>query len=470
MIEDLLQAFKLFFDNTLLDLLVVETNQYHAQFVKDKPDATWVDLGKEEMMAFLGLVLAMGLVHLPEISDYWSTESITNIPWFSGVMLRNRFQAILHFLHLSNNEATPPPDTPAYKLYKLGKLASMFNTSFKSCDYRQKELLVDEQMVGSKNRVSYNICPKSQKRLVLCEVTTGYCLSFQIYKGKSNTSQLNGLGYGVVFELMEGYLHCYHHVYFDNFYTSLKLIQDLEKSKTLSCGIVKIDCGEFPLDFQKSKMARVECKHLVQGNALAVKWMDKKEVHVMSFIHGISYENIKRRGEDKECRKAYLICQYNTLMSGVDKCDQYLSTYSINRRSGKWWKKVLFRLVELAIINAMVIYFDKHKDFVKSCHPHKKFRIILSHQLVQPYLNLASDGDITASSRGRPTNCDGVRVSGKHFAVSMHPTRKCCKRCGYKKNASSKACYRKTSNYCSKYEVFVCKGCFEVFDTRSNIR
>ena len=74
-------------------------------------------------------------------------------------------------------------------------------------------------------------------------------------------------------------------------------------------------------------------------------------------------------------------------MSGVDKCDQYLSTYSINRRSGKWWKKVFFRMVELAVINAMVIYFDIHKDFAKSRHPHKKFRINLSHQLVQPYLN-----------------------------------------------------------------------------------
>ena len=164
MIEDPLQAFKLFFDDTLLDLLVVETNQYHAQFFKDKPDATWVDVGKEEMMAFLGLVLAMGLVHLPELSDYRSTESISNIPWFSGEMLRNRFQAILHFLHLSNNEATPPLDSPAYKLYKLGKLASMLTKSFKSCDYPQKELSVDEQMVGSKNGVSFlQYMPKKPK-------------------------------------------------------------------------------------------------------------------------------------------------------------------------------------------------------------------------------------------------------------------------------------------------------------------
>ena len=164
MIEDPLQAFKLFFDDTLLDLLLVETNQYHAQFFKDKPDATWVDVGKEEMMAFLGLVLAMALVHLPELSDYRSTESISNIPWFSGVMLRNRFQAILHFLHLSNNEATPPLDSPAYKLYKLGKLASMLTKSFKSCDYPQKELSVDEQMVGSKNGVSFlQYMPKKPK-------------------------------------------------------------------------------------------------------------------------------------------------------------------------------------------------------------------------------------------------------------------------------------------------------------------
>ena len=35
----------------------------------DDPDPTWTDV-HEEMMAFLRLVLAMGVVNLPELTDY----------------------------------------------------------------------------------------------------------------------------------------------------------------------------------------------------------------------------------------------------------------------------------------------------------------------------------------------------------------------------------------------------------------
>lgn len=188
----------------------------------------------------------------------------------------------------------------------------------------------------------------------------------------------------MVFELVKESLNKNHHVYFSNFYISLKFIQDLEKAKTLSCGTVRVDRGEFPPDLKASKLARGESKHLLQGNVLVVKWMDKKEVHVISSIYGIDYENVRRRGDDNEYQKPYMICQYNTFMSVVDKCDQYLSTYSLNKPSIKWWKKVFFRMLELAIIDAMVIHFHQNENFVKSRRPHKIFRIILSYQLVQP--------------------------------------------------------------------------------------
>ena len=60
----------------------------------------------------------------------------------------------------------------------------------------------------------------------------------------------------------------------------------------------------------------------------------------MPSIHGIEYDYVKRSVEDKVRQKPYWICQYNTFMSGVDKWDQYLNTYCINRRSVKWWKNI----------------------------------------------------------------------------------------------------------------------------------
>ena len=170
-------------------------------------------------------------------------------------------------------------------------------------------------MIGEKNRVNFlQYVPRKPKKFgikfwVLCEATTGSCQIFQIYKGKSDTPQLNGLGLRVVCELMEEYLNKNHHVYFDNFYISPKLIRDLEKAKILSCVSVRVVRGEFPPDLKTTKVARVESKHLVQGNFLALKWMDKKEVHVISSIHGIDYENVGSRGDDNEYQKLYMICQ-----------------------------------------------------------------------------------------------------------------------------------------------------------------
>ena len=74
------------------------------------------------------------------------------------------------------------------------------------------------------------------------------------------------------------------------------------------------------------------------------------QVQVISSMHCINYENVRKIGDNNEYQKLYVIFQYNTFMSGVDKFDQYLSIYILNRRSIQWWKKVFFRMLELATI------------------------------------------------------------------------------------------------------------------------
>ena len=51
-----------------------------------------------------------------EMRDYWSTLSFTNAPWFRSIFTRGRFEQILTFVHLVNNENTPPRESPKYKL------------------------------------------------------------------------------------------------------------------------------------------------------------------------------------------------------------------------------------------------------------------------------------------------------------------------------------------------------------------
>ena len=51
-----------------------------------------------------------------EMRDYWSTLSFTNVPWFRSIFTRGRFEQILTFVHLVNNENTPPRESPEYEL------------------------------------------------------------------------------------------------------------------------------------------------------------------------------------------------------------------------------------------------------------------------------------------------------------------------------------------------------------------
>ncbi|KAK7485392.1 hypothetical protein BaRGS_00023340 [Batillaria attramentaria] len=62
--------FYLFWDDTMWQRLVVETNRYHDQQVRQKGATlsapTWKPVTNEEMKTFIGLILMMGITRLPQ--------------------------------------------------------------------------------------------------------------------------------------------------------------------------------------------------------------------------------------------------------------------------------------------------------------------------------------------------------------------------------------------------------------------
>jgi hypothetical protein len=55
------------------------------------------------MMEFLGLIINMGLMPLPDIKDYWSSEWITQITFSGDVISRVHFLQILRMMHMGND-------------------------------------------------------------------------------------------------------------------------------------------------------------------------------------------------------------------------------------------------------------------------------------------------------------------------------------------------------------------------------
>ena len=154
-------------------------------------------------------------------------------------------------------------------------------------------------------------------------------------------------------------------------------------------------------------------------------------------------------------------------MNGVDRCDQYLASYTFCRKTIKWWKKIFIRVFELSVINAMILYHLNYPEKEAKYQSHKKFRLELVHQLVQPLLDVKAERNVYGTP-GRCPDVNAARLQGKHFPESKHPDRKCCVVCGYKKKRNGKVAYTKTSNYCAKCEKFLCKNCFAGYHTKSN--
>ena len=66
-----LEYFKLYFTLELFQTLVSQTNLYRQQSQPSNPSPmAWSDVTVEELMAFIGLVIAMGITNLPEVQDY----------------------------------------------------------------------------------------------------------------------------------------------------------------------------------------------------------------------------------------------------------------------------------------------------------------------------------------------------------------------------------------------------------------
>ena len=118
----------------------------------------------------------------------------------------------------------------------------------------------------------------------------------------------------------------------------------------------------------------------------------------------------------------------------------------------------------------MIIYFHKNSDIASKVQAHKYFKEALAHELLQELLDAKENphnenADVSAQCQSKEL----VRLRGKHFPVSQYTKRGRCVKCGYKKNRSKKYKNNKTSNSCDKCSKFICKECFQIYHTQSNI-
>ena len=167
--------FRLLFTDELVDTIVENTKVYATQ------KGYSVSFDREEILAYLGMNIAMGIVDLPEHTDYWTQEPMLRSPWFSCVMSLKRFKAISRFLHFADNVLALSRDNPSYdRLWKIRPVIDSIQRQSQKAYTPGKCVSVDESMIGTRGRLSFiQYMPKKPTKCgikvwVCSESVTGY--------------------------------------------------------------------------------------------------------------------------------------------------------------------------------------------------------------------------------------------------------------------------------------------------------
>ena len=146
-----------------------------------------------------------------------------------------------------------------------------------------------------------------------------------------------------------------------------------------ACGTVRKNQKSLPLAVTQAKLKQGETVFCHKNNLLALKWMDKREVYILSGLHKATNVISKKTNyKGQKVTKPQPVFLYNRYMSGVDLTDQFLQCYSFLHKSVKWSKKFFVHCLNMVILNAHIL----HKKYLDSKITHWQFRIqLVKHML-----------------------------------------------------------------------------------------
>lgn len=473
-----IQSFFHFANHEFFELISLETNKYAQQCFIDpnrrrlKSDNSWVECNSDEIKTFFSLCIIMSVVKKPNLQAYWSTKKVIETKIFSEIMSLKRFQLILRFLHFADNAQCQPND----KLQKLRPILDFLNDKYKEVYTPDRDVSVDESLMKFRGRLSYVQFNKSKrarfgiKFYKLCEAKTGYCSAFEIYTGKKNLAPGKLASEEIVVELMDPYLDKGYICYVDNWYSSPSLFVRLLQRNTYAVGTVRSNRKNMPTEMKHSTLEVGESERRSGHGMLALKWMDRKQVYVITTRHDdINYQETRKRVRPTRTRPGHVVMKpqsiidYNNGMLAVDRHDQVLSYNPIMRRYLKGYKKIFFYLLDMTIFNSYVVFTSANNNLNKKRITFSEYKTNLAEQILE---------SVTLRpkvSPGRKSDHNPMRLHGRHFLGVIPPTPN--------KEAPTKRCCvclkrglrRETRHQCKQCLVALhLEGCFELYHTSVN--
>ena len=214
------------------------------------------------------------------------------------------------------------------------------------------------------------------KLFMVSEHKTGYIAGFSVYTGQvanelvaknavaseeCTTTTKTVMGFLQRTQLLDNYRS----VYFDNWFNSPQLLDEMYNRKTLGAGTVRQNRRGLPKAVVQRKLKKGETVYRRKGHLLCLKWCDKRPVTLLSSIHHAVQAQVKTNDLGNPVIKSIMIHDYNNRMNSIDHSDHMLSTYE-TPKSVKWYRKLMLHLVNMVVLNAFIL--NKKYGTLKMSH------------------------------------------------------------------------------------------------------
>uniref|UniRef100_A0A1X7SXJ5 PiggyBac transposable element-derived protein domain-containing protein n=1 Tax=Amphimedon queenslandica TaxID=400682 RepID=A0A1X7SXJ5_AMPQE len=104
------------------------------------------------MNAYFGVMIIMGLMRLPALSNYWRRDPLFHCSIIADCMSRDRFYEVFRYLHFIGNTTITTPSND--RLYKGRQFLTMIGERFEVLYHPHCQCAIDEAMVPYKGRSS----------------------------------------------------------------------------------------------------------------------------------------------------------------------------------------------------------------------------------------------------------------------------------------------------------------------------
>ena len=427
------QYFQLFVSDDLFSHFVTQTNLFAEQYIDQHPNLPpysnvrqWLPTTVSEMKKFIGLLFVIGVVKKPSLAMYWTTDPLFQTPLFGLIMPRNRFLLLLKFFHVNDNRNIPNRDDPNRdRLYKIRPLLDELFEKFQVAYTPGPSVAVDESLLLWKGRLIFKqYLPLKRARFgiklfCLCE-DSGYMYRFRVYTGKQHPAtavdvalpsecSVLSVSEKIVVYLMLPLLGEGRTIWMDNWYSSCRLYDYLHHQQTTACGTIRRN--RVPAEVKNARLEVGEVSAFRSGPLLCMKFRDKKDVHMLTTQHDESMVPAPRgRGRPSvttAATKPLCVMEYNSNMGSVDKQDQMLQPYSIARKTMKWYKKLTFHLLHVALLNSYILFQKSGGRSTFLSFQHDVAAKLLFHD---------------SESKGAEKSEDLCRLTERHFPDTLKPT------------------------------------------------